>query len=169
MSISTLVSFAICDMLDIIFNPSNLLEFKTLKGRFNVHNYRNGYVIDDSYNASYESFRIGIEEIWDNFPRPYYAVVGAMKELGERSQYYHEQLSKLLEDFDGVIVLDKEEESVYINPPNVLFRSTSIDEITNFVQTRILIDNFSGTVYFKASHAVQLDQVVYRILNLREV
>jgi len=75
----------------------------------------------------------------------------------------------LLEDFDGVIVLDKEEESVHINPPNVLFRSTSIDEITNFVQTRILIDNFSGTVYFKASRAVQLDQVVDRILNLREV
>jgi len=169
MSISTLVSFAICDILDIIFNPSNLLEFKTLKGRFNVHNYRNGYVIDDSYNASYESFKIGIEEIRDYFPRPYYAVVGAMKELGEHSRYYHEQLSKLLEDFDGVIVLDKEEESVHINPPNVLFRSTSIDEITNFVQTRILIDNFSGTVYFKASHAVQLDQVVDRILNLREV
>ncbi|HOH53801.1 MAG TPA: UDP-N-acetylmuramoylalanyl-D-glutamate--2,6-diaminopimelate ligase, partial [Fervidobacterium sp.] len=119
--------------------------------------------------ASYESFKIGIEEILDNFPRPYYAVVGAMKELGEHSQYYHEQLSKLLENFDGVIVLDKEEEAVYINPPNVIFRSTSTDEITNFVQTRVLIDNFSGTVYFKASRAVQLDQVVDRILNLREV
>lgn len=169
MSISALVSFAVCDMLDIIFNPTSLVQFKTLKGRFNVHNYRNGYLIDDSYNASYESFKIGIEEILDNFPRPHYAVVGAMKELGEHSKHYHEQLSKLLEKLDGVIVLDKEEESAYINTSNTLFRSASIDEIASFVEAKILVDNFSGTVYFKASHAVQLDKVVDRILDIQEV
>lgn len=165
MTLSVLVAFSVCDMLDIIFNPNSLLEFRALKGRFNVHDYQAGYIIDDSYNASYESFKAGIEEVLLNFPRPYYAVVGAMKELGEYSEYYHRQLSELLENFDGIIVLDNEEESRYINTSNLIFRSPSLEEVTNFLSDRVLKPDFSGTVYFKASRAVELERIVYSILD----
>lgn len=165
MVLSVLVAFGIADMLDIFFNPTALLDFKPLKGRFNVHNIDNGFIIDDTYNASYESFKAGIDEILANFPAPRYAVVGAMKELGEYSKYYHTELSKLLEKVDGVIVYDKEEESVDINPSNILFRSKTDTEIVSFIKGKIFKENFGGTIYFKASRAVELDKIVDQLLS----
>ena len=164
MVLSVLVAFGVADMLDIFFNPVGLLSFKPLKGRFNVHNISNGFIIDDTYNASYESFKAGIEEILENFPSPRYAVVGAMKELGEYSKYYHTELSKLLEKINGVIVYDKEEESRDINPSNVLFRSKDSTEVVNFIREKLIKNDFTGTIYFKASRAVELDKVVEQIL-----
>uniref|UniRef100_A0A7C5Y661 UDP-N-acetylmuramoyl-tripeptide--D-alanyl-D-alanine ligase n=1 Tax=Fervidobacterium nodosum TaxID=2424 RepID=A0A7C5Y661_9BACT len=165
MVFSVLVAFGVADMLDIFFNPTGLSNFKPLKGRFNVHNISNGFIIDDTYNASYESFKAGIDEILENFPSPRYAVVGAMKELGEYSKQYHTELSKLLEKIDGVIVYDKEEESVDINPSNVLFRSKIDTEVVEFIKGNILKENFAGTIYFKASRAVELDKIVGQILT----
>ncbi|MCX7653395.1 MAG: UDP-N-acetylmuramoyl-tripeptide--D-alanyl-D-alanine ligase [Fervidobacterium sp.] len=165
MALSVLVAFGITDMLDIIFNPKNLFEFKPPKGRFNVHSIDHGFLIDDTYNASFESFKTGIEEILENFPSPRYAVVGAMKELGEYSKYYHTELSKLLENLDGVIVYDKEEESKDINSNNVIFRSAESTEIVNFLKEKILKKHFDGTIYLKASRAVGLDKVVDEILS----
>ncbi|MGQ9856692.1 MAG: UDP-N-acetylmuramoyl-tripeptide--D-alanyl-D-alanine ligase [Fervidobacterium sp.] len=165
MALSVLVAFAVADMLDIFFNPIALSNFKPLKGRFNVHRCQNGYLIDDTYNASYESFKIAIEELVEGFPRPIYAVVGAMKELGEFSKEYHVKLSELLEQVDGVIVYDKEEESKDIVPSNVIFRSEKFDEIVKFIEDRVISNEFSGTLYFKASRAVELDKVVENLLR----
>ncbi|MGB9795613.1 UDP-N-acetylmuramoyl-tripeptide--D-alanyl-D-alanine ligase [Fervidobacterium gondwanense] len=165
MALSILVAFGVSDMLDIFFNPTALYGFKPLKGRFNVHHYQNGYLIDDTYNASYESFKIAIEELVESFPRPIYAVVGAMKELGEFSKQYHEMLSKLLENLDGVVVYDKEEESKDIQPSNLMFRSADFDEIVKFIEDKVISNEFSGTLYFKASRAVELDKVVESILR----
>ncbi|MGC8956020.1 MAG: UDP-N-acetylmuramoyl-tripeptide--D-alanyl-D-alanine ligase [Fervidobacterium sp.] len=165
MALSVLVAFGVADMLDMPFNPVSLLNFKPLKGRFNVHRMNDGYIIDDTYNASYESFKAGIEEVMTGFPRPRYAVVGAMKELGEYSKTYHEQLSEILKDFDGVIVYDKEEESKYINSQNILFRSENFEEIVRFIKEKIIKDHLLGTIYFKASRAVELDKMVVELLN----
>lgn len=165
MAISVLVAFAVTDMLDVLFNPIKLLTFKPLKGRFNIHRLGKAFIIDDTYNASYESFRHGIEEIKEHFPRPVYAVVGAMKELGEHSTYYHQLLSKLLEEIDGVVVYDKEAESKDITPANLLFRSEKEDEIVKFIKDKILAPEFSGTLYFKASRAVELDKIVDKLLE----
>ncbi|MEN3042692.1 MAG: UDP-N-acetylmuramoyl-tripeptide--D-alanyl-D-alanine ligase [Fervidobacterium sp.] len=165
MALSVLVAFGIADMLDIIFNPKDLVKFKPLRGRFNVHKINNGFLIDDTYNASFESFKVGIEEILENFPNPRYAVVGAMKELGEYSKHYHTELSKLLENLEGVIVYDKEEESKDINSNNVIFRSAESTEIVNFLKEKILKKHFDGTIYLKASRAVGLDKVVDEILS----
>ncbi|WP_448377061.1 UDP-N-acetylmuramoyl-tripeptide--D-alanyl-D-alanine ligase [Fervidobacterium sp.] len=162
---SLLVAFGLADMLDIAFNPIKLSTFKPLKGRFNVKQLEKGFLIDDTYNASYESFKHAVDELLENFPRPLYAVVGAMKELGEMSKFYHEMLAKLLEDLDGVIIYDKEEESKDINPANLLFRSDKENNIVEFIQKNILKDNFSGTLYFKASRAVELDKVVEKLIN----
>jgi len=168
MAISLLVAFGIADMIDIPFNPTKLLSFKPLKGRFNVQQMEKGYLIDDTYNASYESFKHGIDEVIENFPRPFYAVVGAMKELGDMSKYYHELLAKLLERLDGVIVYDKEEESKDINPSNVIFRSNEESKIVEFVDRHILSKDFHGTIYFKASRAVGLDKIAEKLLNGRK-
>lgn len=165
MATSVLVAFAVADMLDILFNPIRLLSFKPLKGRFNIHTCGKAYIIDDTYNASYESFKHGIEEVKEHFPRPAYAVVGAMKELGEYSKHYHEMLSNLLEEVEGVVVYDKEEESKDITPSNLIFRSDKQEEIVEFLKKKILTSEFSGTLYFKASRAVELDKIVNELLE----
>lgn len=167
MSLSALVAFGVLDMLDIFFNPLALAEFRPLKGRFNVHTVGAGFLIDDSYNASFESFKAGIEEVLENFPKPRYAVVGAMKELGPYSAEYHSRLSTLLEEMDGVVVCDAEEEAQAIAPRNVIYRSPSHDEIAAFLRKTLFKGDraFSGTLYFKASRAVQLEKVVDKLLS----
>lgn len=165
MALSVLIAFGITDMLDVLFNPLNLVNYQPLKGRFNVHKFSKGYLIDDTYNASYESFKAGIEEVLENFPKPRYAIVGAMKELGEYSTYYHKKLSELLEQLDGVVVYDKEEESKDISCSNIIFRSADDKEIISFLNNRLINDSFDGVLYFKASRAVELDKIVEEVLN----
>ncbi|MFN6991843.1 MAG: UDP-N-acetylmuramoyl-tripeptide--D-alanyl-D-alanine ligase, partial [Fervidobacterium sp.] len=165
MSLSFLVAFAVADILDVLFNPISLINFKPLKGRFNIYNFNRGYIIDDSYNASYESFKAGVEELLEYFPKPRYAVVGAMKELGNLSTYYHKKLSELLEILDGVLIYDKEPESLDISPSNTLFRSSEDNEIVNFLKNNILDDNFGGTIYFKASRALELEKIIHEVFK----
>uniref|UniRef100_A0A7C4W201 UDP-N-acetylmuramoyl-tripeptide--D-alanyl-D-alanine ligase n=1 Tax=Fervidobacterium thailandense TaxID=1008305 RepID=A0A7C4W201_9BACT len=165
LTLSVLVAFGVSDMLDIFFNPTGLLSFEPLKGRFNVHKLVGGYLIDDSYNASYESFKMGVEELLEHFPRPIYVVAGAIKELGEYSKEYHAKLSRLLEEVDGVIVCDSEEESKDIDSKNIIYRSSSHEEIVEFLRKYIIKEKFCGTVYFKASRAVQLERIVDKLLE----
>ncbi|PHJ12116.1 hypothetical protein IM42_05230, partial [Fervidobacterium sp. SC_NGM5_O18] len=72
---------------------------------------------------------------------------------------------ELLEEIDGVVGYDKESESKDITPANLLFRSEKEDEIVKFIKDKILAPEFSGTLYFKASRAVELDKIVDKLLE----
>ncbi len=155
MALAILIGYIVSNILEIDFNPSVLNNFQTLPGRFYVKLINNLYIVDDSYNASYESFKHGIEEVVSNFPRPWYAVVGGMKELGEKSKEYHEKLSTLLEQLDGVIVYDIDEDTKYINPKNTILRSDKVDEIVEYLRSIS-----EGTIYFKASRYYELERII---------
>ncbi len=155
MALAILIGYIVSNVLEIEFNPSVLNDYKTLSGRFFVKTLNNLYIIDDSYNASYESFKHGMEEVVSNFRRPWYAVVGGMKELGEKSKEYHEKLSTLLEQLDGVIVYDIDEDTKYINPKNTLLRSENIEEIVQYLKSIS-----QGTIYFKASRYYELEKII---------
>jgi UDP-N-acetylmuramoyl-tripeptide--D-alanyl-D-alanine ligase len=91
----------------------NTIEaFNPYAMRFNPIMAKKGYtVVDDSYNANPSSVKWAINTL-SNLPcsGKRIAVLGDMKELGEKTAYYHEELGKFLKhsNIDNVMLIGEE-------------------------------------------------------------
>lgn len=91
-----------------IFNlteEETLKQLKTFKAksshRQNKIFYKQGIIIDDSYNASPYSMEYSIKKTIIDYPKhKHLFVLGQMKELGKNSQQYHHNLIKLILETD---------------------------------------------------------------------
>lgn len=87
-------------------------NFKTLEGRMNIINDKYT-IIDDCYNANYESIKGSLDTIKDD-ERFKIIVLADMLELGHKSIYYHKKVNKLLKKIKNKCVLTIGEYSKYI-------------------------------------------------------
>lgn len=91
----------------------NTIEaFKPYVMRFNPIRAKRGYtIVDDSYNANPSSVKWAINTLV-NLPcsGKRIAVLGDMKELGEKTAYYHEELGKFLKhsNIDNVLLIGED-------------------------------------------------------------
>jgi len=146
-------------VMKVLGEKVNILELSSLKtvpGRFNVKEVEGVRIIDDTYNASPEAFQMAIEALL-KFPGRKFAVVGAMKELGEESKKFHEMLGKQLDALDGVYVFSTEPEAGWIKTRKKVLETDSAEEIARDLYTRV---RKGDTVLFKASRAVRIERVL---------
>lgn len=117
-------------------------------------------IIDDCYNASYESIKIALEPI-QKYKRRKVVVLGDIKELGNKSIEIHQSLGDLIKDIDLLI---------------------TVGEYTKYIKTNIKNDNFSNNldaidylkkvvrkddvVLVKASHAMKFDEIVKALIEI---
>lgn len=125
-------------------------------------------ILDESYNAAPEAMLAALQLLADTPGKRKIAVLGAMKELGERSSQLHQQVGEMVQklNLDGLLVLVNSTDAEIIADsakgiPCECFATHSdlVTRLKTYVQT-------GDRLLFKAAHSVQLDQVVneFRLL-----
>lgn len=119
-------------------------------------------ILDETYNAAPESMLASLQLLMQTPGKRHIAVLGAMKELGERSPQFHHQVGAGVRDLavDALLVLVDHPDAAAIasgaaSIPTECFSTHDavVERLLAFVQP-------GDRVLFKASHAVGLDRVV---------
>lgn len=140
-----------------------LQKFNFIKGR-GRHIKKNGYlIIDDTYNANFESFKIGIESFMNMYCEGRkILVIGDMKELGLQSKQNHISLGKYI---------NKQNPDLLFSFGDLIFDTTSQikNKKTNFKHfkdIKTLTDNLKSdlmkgdAIYFKASRSLKFENII---------
>ncbi|WP_392531281.1 UDP-N-acetylmuramoyl-tripeptide--D-alanyl-D-alanine ligase [Nostoc sp. C117] len=131
--------------------------------RFNLPN--DVVILDETYNAAPEAMLAALQLLADTPGKRKIAVLGAMKELGERSQQLHQRVGETVRklNLDGLLVLVDGEDAEAIGTsaegiPSEYFGTHSelVARLKTFVQP-------GDRLLFKAAHSVGLDRVVNQL------
>ncbi|MFS0517642.1 UDP-N-acetylmuramoyl-tripeptide--D-alanyl-D-alanine ligase [Nostoc sp. UIC 10607] len=122
-------------------------------------------ILDETYNAAPEAMIAALQLLADTPGKRKIAVLGAMKELGERSQQLHQQVGETVKklDLDGLLVLvdGQDAEAIALSAegvPSECFATHAelVARLKTFVQA-------GDRLLFKAAHSVGLDRVVNQL------
>lgn len=139
-----------------------IATFDAYKGRFRPVGSRKGYtIIDDAYNANPSSMEWAVNTL-SSLPCKgrKIAVLGGMKELGEKEEVYHRALGRTLKTSDLAMILLFGEET------RVTAEEISNGRAKHFSDKSALIDFLSGKarqddiVLIKGSRALGMDEIV---------
>ncbi len=119
-------------------------------------------ILDETYNAGLESMLAALQLLAQTPGKRHIAVLGAMKELGERSPEFHQQVGKMAQqlDLDALLVLvnDPEAEAIATGAASLLTECFSSYEA--LVKRLEELVRSGDRILFKASRSVGLDRVV---------
>jgi UDP-N-acetylmuramoyl-tripeptide--D-alanyl-D-alanine ligase len=119
-------------------------------------------VLDETYNAAPEAMIAALQLLADTPGKRKIAILGAMKELGERSQQLHQRVGETVRklNLDGLLVLvdGQDAEAIALSAegvPSECFATHAdlVARLKTFVQA-------GDRLLFKAAHSVGLDRVV---------
>lgn len=119
-------------------------------------------ILDETYNAAPEAMLAALQLLADTPGKRKIAVLGAMKELGERSPELHQRVGETARELqlDGLLVLvDGKDAEVMVDSaqgiPSECFATHAelVTRLKTFVQS-------GDRLLFKAAHSVGLDRVV---------
>ncbi|BDI15927.1 UDP-N-acetylmuramoyl-tripeptide--D-alanyl-D-alanine ligase [Nostoc cf. commune SO-36] len=122
-------------------------------------------ILDETYNAAPEAMIAALQLLADTPGKRKIAVLGAMKELGERSQQLHQRVGETVRklNLDGLLVLvDGQDAEAIIKSaegiPSECFATHAdlVARLKTFVQA-------GDRLLFKAAHSVGLDRVVNQL------
>ncbi|MEA5581014.1 UDP-N-acetylmuramoyl-tripeptide--D-alanyl-D-alanine ligase [Nodularia harveyana UHCC-0300] len=122
-------------------------------------------LLDETYNAAPEAMTAALELLVDTPGKRKIAVLGAMKELGERSRQLHQKVGETVQrlQLDGLLVLvdGKDAEAIAqsaVGIPSECFTTHSdlLARLKTFIQP-------GDRILFKAAHSVGLDTVVNQL------
>ncbi|MBN3889893.1 MAG: UDP-N-acetylmuramoyl-tripeptide--D-alanyl-D-alanine ligase [Nostoc sp. JL31] len=122
-------------------------------------------ILDETYNAAPEAMIAALQLLADTPGKRKIAVLGAMKELGERSQLLHQRVGETVRklNLDGLLVLVDGEDAEAIAQsaegiPSECFATHAelVARLKTFMQT-------GDRLLFKAAHSVGLDRVVNQL------
>ena len=119
-------------------------------------------ILDETYNAAPEAMLAALQLLADTPGKRKIAVLGAMKELGERSRTLHQRVGETVRKLklDGLLVLGDGQDAEAIAQsaegiPSECFTTHAdlVARLKTFVQA-------GDRLLFKAAHSVGLDRVV---------
>jgi UDP-N-acetylmuramoyl-tripeptide--D-alanyl-D-alanine ligase len=122
-------------------------------------------ILDETYNAAPEAMMAALQLLADTPGKRKIAVLGAMKELGERSPQLHQRVGETVRNLqlDGLLVLVDGTDAETIAKsaegiPSECFASHGelVARLKTFVQA-------GDRLLFKAAHSVGLDRVVTQL------
>jgi UDP-N-acetylmuramoyl-tripeptide--D-alanyl-D-alanine ligase len=164
-----LAALAVARELGIAWEPLTAgLDVQLPQGRARRYPLPNDVVLlDETYNAGLESMTAALHLLAETPGRRHIAVLGTMKELGERSPDFHCQVGAIARDLklDGLLILADAAESRAMTAgfsPNRAEEFASHADLVKRLQTLI---QPGDRILFKASRAVGMDQVVSQLLD----
>jgi len=147
---------------------------KTPKMRMEKIKIKNNIIINDCYNANYDSMKSGIENIIKNYGKKNYHLLlylGDMLELGEWSPYYHKEIGKLINknNIDVLYVSGNDVKYVLdeVSNSNIIKKQFKLsDNNSNIINDIInqMNNKKKNIVYFKASRGIGLEKIVDELL-----
>lgn len=143
-----------------------LKNYRTIGGRANVIKTAKLTIIDDCYNANPESMKASLKTL-SNFEGRRVALLGDMKELGEKEKELHKEIGELAASLklDLIITVgDLALEMYKAARPHIDAEwYQSIEEAKLYMYEMLTIGD---TVLVKASHSMKFDELVELIKEL---
>lgn len=144
------------------------VEVNLPSGRARRHELSNDVLIlDETYNAGLESMLASLKLLAQTPGKRHIAVLGTMKELGDWSVPYHQQVGEQVKNLnlDSLLILADEAEAeamfVAASPVSAEKFSTHADVVSRLKE----LVQPGDRLLFKASRAVGLDQVVEQLVH----
>lgn len=163
-ALNYLAALAVAKVLEIDWSPlAKGLSIDLPQGRARRINLPNDIVLlDETYNAGLESMTAALHLLADTPAQRRIAVLGTMKELGDRSPEFHRQVGAIVKqlNLDGLLILADAAESQAMAAgasPLVAEQFATHEEVVQRIQE---LAQPGDRILFKASRAVGLDQVV---------
>ena len=165
---NSLAAIAIGKYLNIGINDilDGIKEFKLTKMRMDIDKLKNNViVINDTYNASYDSMKSGLEYLAGLKSNKKIAILGDMLELGDYSEKLHREVGKCVYANNIDILITIGENAKYIadeallngmNKENVYVCGNN-NEANETIKDRIEFSNAS--ILVKASRGMRLEEV----------
>lgn len=151
--------------VDII--KHGILNFELSSNRMSIINSGNITIIDDSYNANFDSMSYAIKYIGSLTGRNI-AVLGTMRELGDYTEDLHKKIGNLVEKEKIDILVTVGEDSDFINEgaidagfnkDNSYHFTNNLDAI-NFINS---IKSDNDNILVKASNSLNFKEIVEKI------
>jgi UDP-N-acetylmuramoyl-tripeptide--D-alanyl-D-alanine ligase len=166
-ALNYLAALAVATILKIDWTPlQHGLDLALPQGRAQRIDLPHDVVIlDETYNAGLESMLAALKLLVQTPGKRYIAILGTMKELGERSPEFHYQVGQAVKllNIDRLLILADEAEGQAMaagaDPVSVeqyFSHEAVVDRLKDLVQS-------GDRLLFKASRAVGLDQVVTQL------
>ena len=145
-----------------------IANFELSSNRMNIINTKGYTVIDDSYNANFDSMSYAIKYLGSLTGRNI-AVLGTMRELGEYSKDLHEKLGKVVEKEKIDILITTGEDTNYLNegaidagfPKENSYHFNNNKDVISFINT---IKTKDDNILVKASNSLNFKEIVENII-----
>ncbi len=154
--------YAISKELGINFNEFNKFNFRSSEGRNNVISTKKLLIMDESYNASPESVKACIKLLLD-YPGRHFFIFGSMKELGSKSEKYHREIFKLINNSDiqkCIFICEKELEIKIRKYCLIRKKFLIVSSIDNIIPIVNEITIKGDVLLIKGSRCWQLDKLI---------
>lgn len=165
---NALVSIAVGGFFEI---PSSsvkkgILNFELSSNRMNIIEKDDITIIDDSYNANYDSMSYAIKYLGSLEGRNI-AVLGTMKELGNYSKKLHSDIGSLIsrEEIDILITVGEDTEFINEGAINNGFVGNSYHFDNNIDAINLInsVKRKDDNILIKASNSLKFNEIVKRI------
>ena len=138
-----------------------LNSYTSDNNRLQIKESKNGIVIiDDSYNASYESVKVALETL-QKYNKRKIVVLGDIKELGDKSIEIHQSLSGLINNIDILITVGEYTKYIKANIKNDNFNNNL--EAINYLKK---ITRKDDVILVKASNAMNFSEIVKALMEM---
>ncbi|MGB3512865.1 MAG: UDP-N-acetylmuramoyl-tripeptide--D-alanyl-D-alanine ligase [Microcoleaceae cyanobacterium] len=158
-----------------LFKPlRKSLSIQLPEGRARRYELKNDIVIlDESYNAGLESMIAALKLLAETPGERHIAVLGTMKELGEKSALFHQQVGNVVRDLniDGLFIFADFESAQAMATGAAGLQFIQVENIGSEDAHQKLAKYLQGflkagdRLLFKASHSVALNKVVDVLIN----
>ncbi len=153
--------------LDLVQSTNKSLELNLPQGRSNLVTLKNGAsLLDETYNASPEAM-IASLHLLKSIPGRHWAVLGAMKELGEHSSMLHQKIGKTIDRLGlyGLVILADEDTEEIIKAARSVVRVFSCKNKEDILEILLTEIKTGDVILCKASRSIGLDQLVTKLLD----
>lgn len=171
-ALNYLAALAVAKVLGVSWEPLKAgLAVELPEGRARKYELGNDVVIlDETYNAGLESMMAALRLLAETPGQRHIAVLGTMKELGERSVEFHRQVGAMVRELhlDALFILADFEEAAAMAAGAAgvgLLEIGDIEAVDRFEVMAGRLKEFveaGDRILFKASHSVELNRVVER-------
>ena len=163
---NSLIAFAVGILTDIPINDiiTGINRFHLTKNRIEIIKKKNNItIINDSYNASLDSMKSGLQLLNSYGKGRKIAVLGSMKELGTFSKELHEHVGKYVINNGIDILITVGEEAKYIVDAvkeELKDRTFSFNDNKEAIKKIKEIIKPNDTIFIKASHGMNFIEIV---------
>lgn len=169
-ALNYLAALAVAKVLKIDWKPlTDGLSVQLPEGRAKRYDLPNDIVIlDETYNAGLESMVAALHLLAQTPGKRHIAVLGTMKELGERSAQFHRQVGATVRELnmDALLVLVDDPQAEAIAEGAEPMPSERFSTHAAVVERLKEVVREGDRILFKASHSVGLDRVVNQFRQL---